>query len=104
MVLLRIIGIWFLLVAMVALTVDGTQSLATSDGWVATPLGQHWFQLHAASLNTFQAAVERHVHPYLWDPMLINLLQIPTWMLFGGLGLLIYWLGRKRRRLEVFSN
>ncbi len=104
MVILRTIGIWLLLVAMIALTVDGTQSLASTEGWVMTPLGEHWFNLHAPSLNTSQAAVERYVHPYLWDPILVTILMTPTWIFFGVLGLLFYWLGRRRRRLEVFSN
>ncbi len=104
MVILRTIGIWLLLVAMIALTVDGTQSLASTEGWVTTPLGEHWYKLHVASLNSSQAAVERYVHPYLWDPILITVLQTPTWIFFGVLGLLFYWLGRRRRRLEVFSN
>lgn len=105
MMMLRVLGVWSLLVAMVALTIDGTQSLASGEGqWVVTPLGQHWFKLHAASLNISQAAVERHVAPWLWDPVILTVLQIPTWIFFGVLGLLLYRAGRRRRRLDVFRN
>jgi hypothetical protein len=105
MILLRVLGVWSLLVAMVALTIDGTQSLASGEGqWIVTPLGQHWFKLNAASLNMAQAAVERHVAPWLWDPVIISLLQVPTWIFFGILGLLLYWLGSRRRRLNVYEN
>lgn len=103
--MLRVLGVWSLLVAMIALMVDGTQSLATSEGqWIVTPLGEHWFKLHAASLSISQAAVERHVAPWLWDPVIISLLQIPTWVFFGVLGLLLYWLGRRRKRTNVYGN
>ena len=105
MVFFRILGVWFLLGAMIALTIDGTKSLASGEGqWVLTPLGEQWFKLHASSLNTFQAAIERHVSPVLWDPVIVSLLQVPTWVFFGVLGLLFYWLGRRRRQLDVFNN
>eukprot|EP00873_Tetraselmis_striata_P026105 jgi/Tetstr1/446369/TSEL_033911.t1 len=53
--------------ALVALVIDGTKTIAAS-AWVATPLGQYWFDFAPASLNTAQAAVQRHVSPFLWDP------------------------------------
>jgi hypothetical protein len=102
--LLRVLGIWSLLAAMVALTVDGTKSLAGQGAFVFTPLGEQWFKLHAASLNTFQAAVERHVASWLWDPVIVAILQIPSWIFFAVLGLTLYWLGRKRGQREIFSN
>lgn len=105
MMMLRVLGVWSLLAAMVALTVDGTQSLASSEGqWIVTPLGEHWFKLHAPSLNISQAAIERNVAPWLWDPVIVSLLQVPTWAFFGILGLLLYWLGRRRKQLDVFEN
>ena len=105
MMILRVLGVWSLLVAMVALTIDGTKSLAAGQGqWIVTPLGEHWFKLNAASLNTLQAAIERHVWPWLWDPVMVSLLLIPTWVFFGVIGLMLYWFGRRRRRLNVFEN
>lgn len=105
MMVLRVLGVWSLLAAMVALTVDATQSLASGESqWIVTPLGEHWFRLHASSLNLAQAAVERHVAPWLWDPVIVTLLQVPTWIFFGVLGILLYWLGRRRRELNVYQN
>jgi hypothetical protein len=105
MLFLRILGVWSLLTAMVALTIDGTKSLASGEGqWIATPLGEHWFKISASSLNGAQAAIERYVHPFLWDPVIITLLQIPTWIIFSVLGIALYWLGRRRRRLNVYEN
>ena len=105
MLFLRVLGVWSLLTAMVALTIDGTKSLASGEGqWIVTPLGEHWFKINAASLNAAQAAIERYVNPFLWDPVIISVLQVPTWILFSVLGLTLYWLGRRRRRLDVYEN
>ena len=58
MMMLRVLGVWSLLLAMVVLTIDGTKSLASSEGqWIATPLGEHWFKLDAASLKIGRAHV-----------------------------------------------
>ena len=102
--LLRVLGIWSLLAAMVMLTIDGTKMLAGQGSLVFTPLGEQWYKIHPSSLNTFQAAVERHVATWLWDPAIVTVLQIPGWTFFAVLGLLLYWIGIHRRRREIFSN
>lgn len=89
---------------MVALTVDGTKSLAGQGQFIVTTLGDHWFRIHSSSLNTFQAAIERYVHPWLWDPAILSVLQVPSWIFFTILGLLLYWIGRRRSRRKIYSN
>ena len=101
---LRVLGIWSLLAAMVALTIDGTKSLANQGPWVMTALGDTWYGLSSASLNMFQAAVERNVSTWLWDPVIVSVLQTPTWLFFTILGLLLYWIGRQRGARDVYSN
>ena len=100
---LRVLGMWFLLAGVVALVIDITRTLA-ADALVMTRLGEHWFQLHVASLNASQAGIQRYVHPALWDPFILSLLQTPTWVVFMTLGILLILIGRRRRRLDVFSN
>ena len=39
LILLRIFGVWLLLLAMVAAVVDATKSLAGGGAWVVTPMG-----------------------------------------------------------------
>ena len=105
MLIVRVLGVWSLVLAMVVLTIDGTKSLALGDErWYMTPLGEHWFNLDAPSLNLSQALIERYVHPFLWEPLIVSLLQVPTWMFFGLLGLVLYRIGRKRRGLDVYDN
>ena len=101
---LRILGVWFLLLAMVAAVIDATKSLAGGGTWVATPMGEQWLSLSQQSLEAAKAAVEANVAPALWDPVITTILQAPTWIVFGLLGIGFYWLGQKRRPAEVFIN
>lgn len=93
--LARFIGLWLVAGALVALVVDGAKSIAAGS-IVTTPLGQLWYDLDPASLNTAQAAVERHVHPALWDPVILAVLLAPTFSVIGILGLLLMLVGRKK--------
>jgi hypothetical protein len=102
--LLRLLGVWLLLVAMVAAVVDATKSLAGGGTWVVTPMGEQWQALSPSTLKGAQAAVESHVGPFLWNPVITTILGAPTWVVFGILGVLLYWLGQKRKPVEVFIN
>ena len=97
MIVGRIIGWAFLAVALVALGADIVGWLA-SGSLDVTPLGQHWFELHRASLGLAQAAVQRHVLPGLWDPVIQTVLLWPTWAVFGVVGAVLAYLCRGRRR------
>lgn len=94
---LRLIGFVFLAIAIVAVVIDATRSIAGSS-LVTTPLGQTWFQIHGPSLNLAQAVVERHLNPLLWDPVITSILFTPTFVVAGVLALLFLVLGRPKRR------
>ncbi len=104
LLLLRIIGVWLLLLAMVAAVVDATKSLAGGGTWVVTPMGEQWKSLDAASLEATKGWLVASVGPFIWDPVMATILQAPTWVVFGILGVLLYWLGQKRKPVEVFIN
>jgi hypothetical protein len=104
MLLLRLLGIWLLLIAMVAAVLDATKSLAGGGAWVVTSLGQQWQSLSPDSLAAAKTAVETNVGPVLWNPFITEILNAPTWGVFGVLGIALYWLGRKRTPAEVFIN
>jgi hypothetical protein len=42
--------------------------------------------------------------PYVWDPVLTTIMHAPTWVVFGVLGIALYWLGQKRKPAEVYIN
>jgi putative Ca2+/H+ antiporter (TMEM165/GDT1 family) len=102
-IIVRIIGVWFLLAAVIALIIDATKSLAIGQ-FVYTSLGQQWFELHGASLETAKKAVETHLAPFVWDPLIAAFLQWPSWALFLLLGISALWLGRKRKSTRLFTN
>jgi hypothetical protein len=102
--LLRIMGVWLLLLAMVAAVVDATKSLAGGGAWVVTPMGQQWQTLSPETLRDAKSAIESSVSPVVWDPIMTTILDAPTWVVFGILGVLLYWLGQKRKQVEVFIN
>jgi hypothetical protein len=36
--------------------------------------------------------------------VIVSILAAPTWVVFGILGVFLYWLGQKRKPVEVFIN
>ena len=97
--LFRFLGLCFIAAATVALVADGARSIA--DGaLVLTPLGKTWYSIDPPSLNLLQAGVERRVSPFLWDPVILSILQLPTWLPLLILGAALALLGARRQRAE----
>ena len=94
---LRLFGLLTLAGAFAALVIDGTRSIAAGEVML-TPLGSTAIWLFPAKFPILQPAVERHLHPWLWDPLLVSLLLTPTFLALGGLGLLLFAAGLRRRR------
>ena len=100
---LRMLGSISLVIAIVALAYDGTKSYA--EGVLSmTRLGQHWFNFSPNSLGSLQILLERNVHPLLWDPVMVNILLAPAWLVLGTIGILLYMAGRRRPQTNVFAN
>ena len=100
--LLRAAGIICLLIAMVAVIIDAIKNLSVMDGdWIFTSLGNQWSKLSPHSLATVESVVEAHAVPFLWDPIITQLLRAPTWEAFGVLGFGLFWLGRKRAPAQI---
>lgn len=95
--LLRLCGYLLLCVAMTAAAFDGTRMIADNDRLVFTLVIEHWRMLHPQSLQAAREAVES-VNSYLWSPLLMTVLVLPTWLAAGGLGILSYMAGYRRPR------
>lgn len=95
--LMRLLGVLLIAGAVIAAAIDGTKSIAASK-LVMTPLGLQWFEFSPDTLNAAQAGIQRNVSPWLWDPVIQNLLLLPTWLVAGLLGALFVWIGSHRRR------
>ncbi len=91
---LRLLGLLLVAAGFVGLIVDGTRSIANGE-IVFAPLGQVLFQIFPKSFPMLEPAITRHVHPFLWDPILLNFLLLPASIVAFVLGLLLLWLGQK---------
>jgi hypothetical protein len=91
---LRLVGFLLLAIGFVGLVVDGTRSIANGELTFA-PLGQVLFQLFPDSFPMLEPAITRHLHPFLWDPVVLNFLLLPASVVGFVLGLLLFWLGQK---------
>jgi hypothetical protein len=92
--LLRFVGLCLLATAFVTLLGDVTRSVMGGRLYV-TPLGERLMALAPAKLGLVQAFVERQVHPFIWDPVLIHLMRLPVWLSVGAVGCLAIRLGSK---------
>ena len=90
----RLIGYVLLAAGFIGAVIDGTRSIANSS-MVFTPLGETAFRILGERYLLLQPAIERHVHPLLWDPVVLNLTLLPGFAVALALGLLFLWLGQK---------
>ena len=98
MVVGRVIGWIFLIVAIAILVRD---ALASIDAGTLSLIaaGELWFSLHPTSLQVAEPAIARHVPvigPWLWHPVISTLLTWPALFVTGVPGVLLVWLFRRR--------
>lgn len=98
--LFRLLGLIFILLGLAMLGID----LLADDGRGMLSIGQWWHALHKDSLLLLQPALERHVSPFLWDPVLLTILQWPLSLVTIGFGFLLRLVFRKRREASHFRR
>ncbi len=100
---LRIFAGIFFLFAAVALAADYTR-YANGSGFRMTSLFMHWRDFSPVMLTKAQAAVSNGVHPILWKNVILPLISLPAWFLFASIGFAFAYLGRAKRRVNIFIN
>ncbi len=100
---LRFLGGLFLLIAAVILIADMTNVRGPLTAGLVVSTAKHWASLAPSSLAASQKSVQA-LSPILWDPFLKSLLAIPAWGLFAFVGGLFAYLGRRRRRVNIYTN
>ena len=100
MAVLRIFAGIFFLFAAIALASDFTRT----GGFAMTSLAAHWKAFSPQMLISAQKAVSTNLHPFVWDPLMWRLISLPAWFLLGALGLTFGYLGRSKRRVNIFIN
>lgn len=102
----RVLG-WILAVLAVAFLVRDLFVLVQAGRWAPIDTGALWWAVHPTSQQLAQPAVERHLHPWLWDPVLLTVLLSPAFVTVGVLALALLLLtGRRRhhRRSRRFGS
>ena len=98
---LRSLGLILLAAGFVFFIYDGTKSIADQTFYISK-FSQTWAEIHQQSLHAAQAAVEQNV-AWLWA-VLQPVLEQPTWLVLGTLGMLLILLGRKRKPLIGYAR
>jgi hypothetical protein len=92
--LLRIVGLALLAGAFAAAVIDGARSIA-ADQLTLTPIGETAYWASPNKFTLMQAAITR-IQPALWDPVLLNGLKAPTWLVLSVVGAALLYLTRRR--------
>lgn len=100
--LLRFLGVLILAAAFILLVYDGAKSIADSRLYIYK-LGQLWTDINAGSLQSLQAAIEAQL-TWLWNPVLLTVLEQPAWLVLGVIGILFILLGRKKKPLIGYGR
>jgi hypothetical protein len=98
--ILRLLGYFFLCLALAALAYDGTRMIADNGRLAFTSLEQHWLSISPASMEAARAFADQ-ISPYFWSPALMSVLALPAWVLACGLGTLLYLAGYSRPRPAI---
>jgi hypothetical protein len=96
----RLIG-WIIFLAGLSVLVRDLLVWFDTKHWAPIALGQLWFDLNRSSLNLFQAVVQRYIHPFLWDPIIVTILLCWAFAVLMVLGLLILALSGRRSRARA---
>ena len=67
---------------------DGIYYLMVKKQYNFTMVGEIWYALHPYSLQIIQPVIERYIFVFLWDPILLNLLQLPFGLFLFLIGLI----------------
>jgi hypothetical protein len=95
--LFRLLAMIALSVAAIMAVLDATRTIAAST-LVMTPLGESWAAGLPDLLALAEQNVRHYIHPLAWDPVVLFILKLPGFAVFGTLALLFYAIGRKPER------
>ena len=100
----RLIG-WVIFLTGLSVLVRDVLVWIDTKHWAPITLGQLWFDFSRSSLNLVQAVVQRYIHPFLWDPIIVTILLCWAFAVLMVFGLLILALsGRRARRRSGLSR
>jgi hypothetical protein len=100
--LLRFVGLCLLATAFVLFVYDGTKSIANQQ-FIYMKLADAWAIVDQNSLNLAQDWLKQKA-TWAWDPYLQTFFDLPTWVVFGILAMILILLGRKKKPLIGYAR
>jgi hypothetical protein len=94
----------FLLLSAVILVADLTLAWPGTAGGLVTSLGQHWQAVAPQGMNAAQKSMQTGALKHVWVYAVRPLLVMPSWLLCLSFGLAFAYVGRRRRKVNVFIN
>ena len=94
--LFKIIGLFVLALAVVLAVLDITRSITASE-IILTPLASSWATVSPKSLLDTRDLVQAWAHPYLWDPVVVTMLKLPSWLVFWLVSMILLRMGQRRQ-------
>jgi hypothetical protein len=101
--LLRFLGLLCLALAFILLVYDGTKSIADQKWLYITTVNDLWVGTHQSSLDQLKPMIER-LSVWLWDPVMVRILDAPAELVFAIIGTILILLGRKKRKLIGYAR
>ncbi len=95
MIVGRVIG-WLVLLAGLSVLTRDVMAWFDRKIWAPVALGQLWYELSRSSLNLVQAVIQRYVSPFLWNPVIVNILLCWSFVVLIALGAAILFIFRNR--------
>ena len=94
--LFRLLAMLLFALACVFAVVDSARSVGAS-ALVFTPLSETMALIQPDLADIWARAIN-NLHPMLNDPVLVTVLQLPTWLVVGTIAALFYALGYRPKR------
>ena len=104
MPVLRFLTSLFALVAVIALVADVTPALNGAAPFKLTSVAGHWQLLAPATFEAVHTAVTNATASWVWNSVIMSVLDLPTPVLFGILALVFGILGRRREEMKLHIN
>ncbi|MCR9255802.1 MAG: hypothetical protein NXI16_06855 [Alphaproteobacteria bacterium] len=94
--LYRLLAAVFLILAAIALGAD-LMDYAETGRFELAITGQRWAELHFTSLQQAQPFVQRHLVPWLWDPVFTEMILLrPAALVAVVFGVAFHFMGKRR--------
>jgi hypothetical protein len=94
--LLRLVSLLLLAAAFASAVIDGTRTIAAGEpSWTA--LGDACAHVFPQGYPVFRAALQSRAPLWLWDPVIVDVLRMPTWIVLAVVGLVLLRASKKRK-------